>query len=117
MNKDLYSFLVYGCKKLLFFDAIAPKCYCTYALSEQLNGTLPTSEINAQNDLNSIMCEKNGGLQPNGKCADDEYCAGPHTLEDSVCGKRQLCTKKGTSQFYFAFGMLCKNVCVVLYSF
>ena len=44
------------------------------------------------------MCEKNGGLQPNGQCSDDEYCAGPNSLEDAVCGKRLLCTKKGIHQ-------------------
>ena len=48
------------------------------------------------------MCEKNGGLQPNGKCSDDEYCAGPNTLENSVCGKKLLCSKKGISQINFS---------------
>ena len=47
------------------------------------------------------MCENHGGLQPNGHCAEDEYCAGPNTLEDSVCGKKHLCTKKGNSEICF----------------
>jgi hypothetical protein len=44
------------------------------------------------------MCEKNGGLQPNGQCTEDEYCAGPTTIKDAVCGKKLLCTKKGALQ-------------------
>ena len=46
-------------------------------------------------DPNEIICEKNGGLQPNGQCGEDEFCSGPNTIEDSVCGKKELCTKKG----------------------
>ena len=43
----------------------------------------------------NIICEINGGLQISGSCADDEYCAGPSKEEDSICGKDNLCTKKG----------------------
>ena len=68
------------------------KCYCIYPLDGQRNETI-------KDTTNEIMCEKNGGLQPNGKCDDDEYCAGPNTLEDAVCGKKELCTKQGTNEF------------------
>ena len=47
------------------------------------------------NYTNGIMCEQNGGIQPSARCSGDEYCAGPNTLEDAVCGKKDLCTKKG----------------------
>ena len=59
------------------------------------------------------MCEKNGGLQPNGQCSEDEYCAGPNTLENSVCGKKLLCTQKGTSQNNFSAGILCNRKGVI----
>ena len=45
---------------------------------------------------NEIMCEMSEGLQPSGHCYKDEYCAGPNTLEEAVCGKTLLCTKKGS---------------------
>ena len=55
---------------------------------------------------NEIMCEKNGGFpQPNGTCDADEYCAGPNTLEDAVCGKKTLCTKKGSQKIYLSSGI------------
>ena len=43
----------------------------------------------------NIICDINGDLQISGTCADDEYCAGPSSQEDSICGKDDLCTKKG----------------------
>ena len=46
------------------------------------------------------MCEINGVLQPSGKCGEAEYCAGPNTPKDAVCGKKQLCTKKGIQDFF-----------------
>ena len=73
---------------------IEAKCYCTYPLSEQKNGTMKSS--------NEIMCETTGGLQPSGQCEDDEYCAGPNTLEDAVCGKKLLCNKKDLQNILIA---------------
>ena len=45
--------------------------------------------------LVQIVCETNRGLEPSGGCERDEYCAGLNTLDDAVCGKANLCTKKG----------------------
>ena len=46
------------------------------------------------------MCEKNSGLQPSGECEKDEFCAGPNTLEEAMCGKKYLCTRKGNNIFH-----------------
>ena len=75
----------------LYIYETEPKCYCTYTLEKQRNETT--------NSPNEIMCETHGGLQPSGKCGEDEYCAGPNTPKDAVCGKKQLCTKKGIQDF------------------
>ena len=73
-----------------YFYVIEPRCFCMYTLSGQNDTSI--------NSGNQIMCEKNGGLQPNGQCTEDEYCAGPTTIKDAVCGKKLLCTKKGALQ-------------------
>ena len=56
--------------------------------------------------MKEIMCENHGALQHNGSCSEDEYCAGAHFLEDAVCGKKQLCIKKGDNYFYFKWYFL-----------
>ena len=71
----------------IFFYFIEPKCYCAYPLSEQ--------KSNANKTTNEIMCEKNAGLQPSGECDKDEFCAGPNTQDEAMCGKKYLCTNKG----------------------
>ena len=42
-----------------------------------------------------IFCEIDGQLIENGTCESYEYCAGPNTFEDAICGKSNLCTMKG----------------------
>ena len=59
--------------------------------------------------LVQIVCETNRGLEPSGGCGRDEYCAGLNTLDDAVCGKTNLCTKKGKISvenyfYYLQFG-------------
>ena len=51
------------------------------------------------------MCVKNAGLQSNGQCADDEFCAGPSTLEEAICGKTFLCTKKGSNGVFIWYNL------------
>ena len=41
------------------------------------------------------MCETERGIEVSGGCARDEYCAGLNSFEDAICGKTNLCTKKG----------------------
>ena len=91
LKRENFAYHFYT-KLLVFFilSSSEAKCYCTYTLGGQRNKLV--------NDSNEIMCEKNGGLQPDGKCSEDEYCAGPNTLQDAVCGKKDLCTKRGSTR-------------------
>ena len=85
---------------------IEPKCICTYALVEQ-NGTKNNANQktkirtrtmltkNKKQFTNEILCEKNGVWLATGNCNEDEYCAGPDTIEDAACGKKELCVNKG----------------------
>ena len=52
------------------------------------------------NRPSEIVCETSGGLLPADPCDNDEYCAGPNTLEEAACGKTLLCTKKGKYDFF-----------------
>ena len=68
---------------------LEPKCFCVHPLEAQRQ----SEEYNET--LVQIVCETNFGLEPSGGCGRDEYCAGLNTLDDAVCGKINLCTKKG----------------------
>ena len=46
---------------------------------------------------NEILCVKDGFLQQNGICNDDEYCMGTTHLHEAECGTENLC-KKGYIQ-------------------
>ena len=80
---------------LSFLYTTEPKCYCIHPLDGQIDPDVK--------DGNGIMCEMNEGVQPNGYCSNHEYCAGPNTLEDAVCGKKELCNKKGTHEIHFYY--------------
>ena len=96
IRRLLFLFVILNNFLLLFLYTTEPKCYCTYPLEEQRNTTAKGT--------NKIMCEKSRGIQPGGRCNEDEYCAGPTTLKDAVCGKKLLCTKKGIHEFIVLCG-------------
>ena len=74
------------------------KCHCAHDLWDQRTGN------NVQNGTESdIICEINGDLQVSGSCATDEYCAGPSSTKDSICGKENMCTKKGVNVFQYSY--------------
>lgn len=47
------------------------------------------------------MCETDRGFELSGGCGRDEYCAGLNSVEDAICGKTNLCTKKGDNFMQF----------------
>ena len=70
---------------------IEPKCYCSHDLWNQRIGH---SQIENGTEA-EIICQINGKWQKDGSCGSDEYCAGPNTIEDAICGQSNLCTRKG----------------------
>ena len=100
-------------KSHLNFQFLEPKCFCVHPLEAQRQ----SEEYNET--LVQIVCETNYGLEPSGGCGRDEYCAGLNTLDDAVCGKTNLCTKKGNTyvELNFCFCNLEVNCSIYLLLF
>ena len=84
---------------------IEPKCYCSHDLEDQrLNRTENKDEWRQKDgEPSEIICEINGVRTNVGSCEADEYCAGPNSLKDAICGRSDLCTRKCKICFFHLF--------------
>ena len=86
---------------------IEPKCYCSHDLENQrLNNTENKHEWRQKDgEPSEIICDINGVRTTIGSCEADEYCAGPTSLKDAICGRSDLCTKKCKNQLFSIYFM------------
>ena len=72
----------------MFLIYLEPICLCTNDLSLQSKTGENETVVG-----NEILCVKDGFLQQNGICNDDEYCMGTNHLHEAQCGTEDLCKK------------------------
>ena len=72
----------------MFLIYLEPICLCMNDLSLQSKTGENETVVG-----NEILCVKDGFLQQNGICNDDEYCMGTTHLHEAQCGTEDLCKK------------------------